>query len=191
MKQIPGQMSLLDIIMPKNDKKLQKTTLNCTKPTQNVKPCFDQDFSQYIGKCEFCRWYRYNLDKKEKEEGRLNCMWERDKVKAFRCENGSRWKPGERKIPGLCTNCAHSNMFEYQAKDEYKGVRGAKPWKDPVDEPNIYCTRYGGSVNRRQVYKDFWETGFGFCQWDRQHEWDTCDAWRSDGWKLKEEGKDG
>ena len=24
-------------------------------------------------------------------------------------------------------------------------------------------------------------------KWDRQHEWDTCEAWRSDGWRLKGE----
>ena len=185
MKQIPGQMSLFDILGPENDENQQKVTENCEKPTQSVKPCFDTNLEQYVGKCEYCMWYRYNLDKKEREEGRLNCMWERDKVKAFRCINHSRWKPGEYSIPGLCANCAWSNMFHYQEKEEYKGKKHAYAHRDPVEEPNIYCTRCGGSVNRRQVYRDFWETGFGSCRWDRQHEWDTCDAWREDDWHLK------
>ena len=56
----------------------------------------------------------------------------------------------------------------------------AKAFSDPVEEPNIYCTRDDGSVNRQQPFREFYSQHFGACLWDRQHEWDTCDAWEKD-----------
>lgn len=132
-------------------------------------------------------WYCYGLrtqfKTEEPTEGR-HCQWEAKKTGSFRCTNRDMWKPGEYSIPGLCSNCAHSNCFCYQKKPEYT-ERDRRAFSDPVEEPNIYCTREGGSVNRREVFRKFWEDKFGACKWDRQHEWDNCDAWRSDGWKLE------
>lgn len=145
------------------------------------------EFSDYVGKCEYCMWYGYGLydpfsHKRRKGMEGLNCQWEKSKF--YHCTNGDFWKPGEYAIPKLCSNCYWSNSFCYQKKPEYK-ENSREAFHDPVEEPNIYCTREDGSVNRREVFRDFWEDGFGPCRWDRQHEWDTCDAWRSDGWKLK------
>ena len=148
-----------------------------------------QTFEDYIGQCKYCMWYGYGMydpighKRRPGTEGRA-CQWEGDGFMG--CKDRSKWKPGDRAIPRLCSNCAHSNCFVYQTKPEYK-ENDIKAFEDPLEEPNIYCTHEDGSVNRQSPYKDFWEKHFGCNTWDRQHEWDTCDAWRSNGWKLKEE----
>lgn len=149
------------------------------------------DFKEYIGKCEYCMWYGYGLydslgGKRKKGTEGLNCQWETSRYKSIKpsCINKSFWLPGDRAIPKLCSNCYWSNCFCYKQKPEYK-ENSRSAFKDPVEEPNIYCTREGGSVNRREVFREFWSHGFGACKWDRQHEWDTCEGWREDHWKLK------
>ena len=171
-----GQMTIFDYMAEETEQE-----------TEPIRPVVSDpgDFEQYIGKCEFCMWYGYGLRNEKPTDGH-HCQWEEPHRHApFVCKNRSKWKPGDYYIPGLCSNCTYSNCFHYQEKEEYKGKRGVMAFRDPVEEPNIYCTRDEGSLNRREVYRDFWEHGFGACKWDRQHEWDTCDGWRSDGWKLR------
>ena len=168
-EQIVGQISLFDIA-----------------PELEPQP---QTFADYVGQCKYCMWYGYGLYREPGHkripgtEGKP-CQWvDKD---FMGCKDKSKWKPGDRAIPRLCANCAHANCFVYQTKPEYK-ENDIRAFKDPMEEPNIYCTHEDGSVNRQYPYKDFYEHNFGACRWDRQHEWDTCDAWRSDGWKLKDE----
>jgi len=153
-----------------------------------VDPEQEKDFTQYIGKCKFCYWRGYGLydpitHKRRKGTEGLACQWEKSKFSG--CKNHSKWMPGDYYIPGMCSNCAWSNCFHYQRKPEYGEKDSLKAFKDPVEEPNIYCTREEGSVNRRQPFKDYCWHNFGACRWDRQHEFDVCDAWQSDGWKLE------
>ena len=141
-----------------------------------------QTFEDYIGRCEYCMWYGYGLydwrgNRRKGTEG-LNCQWE-TKGKGFACLGKSKWKPSTYTIPHLCGNCRHSNCFHYQKKPEYKD-NDPRAFSDPVEEPNIYCTRDEGSVNRQQPFKDCYEKNFGACRWDRNHEWDTCEAWELD-----------
>ena len=186
MRQIDGQMTL-DMLLAPVDPREEEPEQEQEKPTPEL-----AEFSDYVGKCEYCMWYGYGLyepigHKRRKGTEGLNCQWEKGKF--LSCKNKDFWKPGEYVIPKLCANCHWSNCFHYQKKPEYK-EHSREAFRDPVEEPSIYCTHEGGSVNRREVFRDFWEHGFGPCRWDRQHEWDTCDAWRSDGWRLKGE-KDG
>ena len=166
-EQIEGQLSLFDMA-----------------PELEPQP---QTFEEYIGICKFCMWYGYGLyepyghKRRPGTEGQM-CQWTEGKNPY--CVNKSFWKPGEYAIPRLCSNCTWANQSCYQSKPEYK-EDSLKAFHDPVEEPNIYCTHEDGSVNRRSPYKDFWENHFGCNTWDRQHEWDTCDAWASDGWKLE------
>lgn len=155
-----------------------------------ISPMEFKTFEDYIGVCKFCMWYGYGMydpigHKRRPGTEHLMCQWTEGKNPY--CKNKSFWKPGDYQIPRLCSNCAWANQFCYQSKPEYKD-NSLKAFHDPVEEPNIYCTHEDGSVNRWSPYKDFWEKHFGCNTWDRQHEWDTCDAWRSDGWKLKGEG---
>lgn len=143
-----------------------------------------ETFEDYIGRCEYCMWYGYGLydnitRKRRKGTEGLNCQWEMKNKGPFLCIGKSKWKPSTYTIPRLCGNCRESNCFHYQKKPEHKD-NSAKAFSDPVEEPNIYCTRDEGSVNRSQPYKEFYEMSFGACLWDRQHEWDTCDAWVRD-----------
>ena len=146
----------------------------------------------YIGQCKYCMWYGYGLyspygNKRKEGTEKYNCQWEmkRNGLKP-QCKNHDFWKPSIYTIPKLCGNCKHSNCFHYQKKEQYKEY-DAKAFADPVDEPNIYCTRDDGSVNRQQPFKEFYSQHFGACLWDRQHEWDTCDAWEKDRDILREE----
>lgn len=148
-----------------------------------------QTFEDYIGRCEYCYWYGYglydNITRKRRPgtEG-LHCQWEQ-KSKIYQCIGKIRWKPSRYTIPRLCGNCRESNCFHYQRKPQYDRDN-AQAFRDPVEEPNIYCMRDEGSVNRQYPYKDFYEKHFGACLWDRQHEWDTCDAWVRDTDILQE-----
>ena len=125
-------------------------------------------FEDYIGNCEYCMW----------GINPITCQWSDqnpDKRKTYsECHNGSFWKPDSWKIPKLCGSCKYSNSFHYQGED----------FQNPIEEPNIFCTRTDGSVNRIKPYKQFEEEGFGVNTWDRQHEWDSCDAWEQDSWKA-------
>lgn len=143
------------------------------------------EFAQYIGKCEYCEWGKDEetctwTDKyweKAGEEFRENTM----------CINKSRWRPSGNKIPRLCGSCEHSNCFIYDTKPEYQ-EKINKSWNhycskaayDPLETPNIYCDREGGSVNRQQPFLDYYEHNFGVGHWNRQHELDTCDAWEKE-----------
>ena len=146
-----------------------------------------ENFADYIGQCKYCMWYGYGMYDPISHKRRLGtegraCQWEG--YGFMGCKDRSKWKPGEYAIPRLCSNCTWANQFCYQSKPEYK-EDSLKAFHDPVEEPNIYCTHEDGSVNRQSPYKSFWTKGFGCNTWDRQHEWDTCDAWASDGWKLE------
>ena len=169
-EQIAGQISLFDIA-----------------PELEPQP---QTFEDYVGQCKYCMWYGYGLytplgHKRIPGTEAYNCEWEMQKTAFMKCINHSRWKPSTYHIPKLCGNCTHANCFHYQTKPEYAGKEGsAKAFADPVEEPNIYCTRDDGSINRTQPFLQFYENHFGACLWDRQHEWDSCEAWQSDGWTL-------
>jgi len=169
-EQIAGQISLFDIA-----------------PELEPKP---QTFADYVGQCKYCMWYGYGLytalgHKRIPGTEAYKCEWDMQKTAFMKCVNHNRWKPSTYHIPKLCGNCTHANCFHYQDKPEYANKpHCAKSFADPVEEPNIYCTRDDGSVNRTQPFLQFYENHFGACLWDRQHEWDTCEAWRSDGWTL-------
>lgn len=138
-----------------------------------------RDFGYYEHKCQYCYW---GSDEK-------TCKWS-DKADRptyyHECHDRSRWAPSCTDIPRLCGNCKYSNQFEYKIKPEYeeevKKHNGytRKAADDPVEEPNIYCTRNGGSINRKRPFMIFTEPGFGIGLWHRQHEWDTCDGWELD-----------
>lgn len=99
------------------------------------------------------------------------------------CEGYGSFEPCMYKVPQMCANCKWSSCFHYETKPEYidyKKLTGKvhrDAFRDPVEEPNIYCEHPEGSLNRRTAYKDVEWPGFGACHWDRQHEWDTCDRW--------------
>jgi hypothetical protein len=170
---INGQLSIFDLA-----------------PELEPKP---QTFAEYVGQCKYCMWYGYGLydpyghKRKPGTEGQM-CQWEVSRRGIPpQCHNRDFWKPSIYAIPKLCGNCRHSNCFYYQSKPEYKGKEGsAKAFADPIEEPNIYCTAPDGSVNRSQPFKEFYAHGFGACHWDRQHEWDSCDAWQRDADILKD-----
>ena len=99
------------------------------------------------------------------------------------CEGYGSFEPCMYKVPQMCANCKWSSCFCYETKPEYidykklTGKEHRDAFRDPVEEPNIYCEHPEGSLNRRTAYKDVEWPGFGACHWDRQHEWDTCDRW--------------
>ena len=172
-EQIVGQISLFDIA-----------------PELEEKP---KTFEDYIGKCKYCMWYGCGLYREpghKRISGTENLMCQWTEGKNPYCVNKSFWKPSTYTIPKLCGNCRHSNCFHYQRKEQYKenDIRG---FHDPVEEPNIYCTREDGSVNRQKPFLAFYNQGFGACHWDQQHEWDTCDAWERDWEILDKEAANG
>lgn len=138
----------------------------------------DAGFEQYANDCEYCFWKGYGL--RREEQGKLVCEWQRKTANAFKCTDHSRWLPNTRKIPKLCGNCVHANMFHDE--DE----RG-----EPLDWPEIYCTLDDEDLERSMPY-------INHCrahkpdQWHENYEFATCPMWRSDGWHLrKEEGENG
>ena len=182
MKQIKGQMSIFDNIKP-----LKKAA--GPDPGEEKDPLKDREppkcFKDYIGRCEYCMWG-------ESEE---TCDYSEKNPKAyytgeFACKNKEKWKPSSWRIPRLCSNCEHSNPFVYQIKPEYAPKNGRynkMAAEDPVEEPNIYCTKWMGSVNRSKPFQEFENPGFGVGRYHQQHEWDTCDAWEPDEQMRKRE----
>lgn len=186
-----GRIGTITKIEPYYTEVLTKDGLLVGTPTtmapHKPKP---QTIQDYIGKCKYCMWYGYGLysqygNKRKEGTEEYNCQWEM-KRPGTRCKNHDFWKPSTHTIPKLCGNCKHSNCFHYQKKEQYEEY-DAKAFSDPVEEPNIYCTRDDGSVNRQQPFKEFYSQHFGACLFDRQHEWDTCDAWEKDRDILREE----
>lgn len=181
MRQIEGQMTLDLLLAPVDPREgNQEPEQEHEKPTPEL-----AEFSDYVGKCEYCMWHGYGLystftGERKKSTEQYNCQWEmaRYGLEPW-CIDKSYWKPSCKTIPRLCGNCEYANEFCYQCKPQYKEHSRAAI-QDPVEEPNIYCTREGGSVNRRQVFREFWSTSFGERKWCRQHEWDTCDGWRKE-----------
>ena len=102
------------------------------------------------------------------------------------CDGYGHFMPCQYKVPAMCASCRWGNCFHYETKPEYieytkrTGKQSRDEFRDPLEEPNIYCTHPEGSLNRRTAYKDIEWPGFGACHWDRQHEWDTCDRWEPD-----------
>ena len=186
-----GRIGTITKIEPYYTEVLTKDGLLVGTPTtmapHEPKP---KTMQEYIGECKYCMWYGYGLyspygNKRDEGTEGYNCQWEM-KRPGTRCKNHNMWKPSIDSIPKLCGNCKHSNCFHYQKKEQYKEY-DAKAFSDPVEEPNIYCTRDEGSVNRQQPFKEFYSQHFGACLWDRQHEWDTCDAWEKDRDILRED----
>lgn len=143
------QMTLNDLIQEEPEQPKEQ------KDFSNIK-----EFAGYVGKCEFCDW---GTDER-------TCQWSVKNESRYsykHCENGSFWKPDALSIPKLCGSCKYANSFVYEGEDIYH----------PIEEPNIYCTREDGSVNRQRPFINFCQEGFGVGYWHRQHEWDTCDAW--------------
>ena len=137
-------------------------------------------FEDYVGKCEYCMW----------NNGTIGCPWDKEKRKKWHidsavCKDHDHWRPNSCKIPGLCGGCKHANSFEYEIKEKYKSKLSWNGYSseaadDPEETPNIYCTRDGGSVNRRKPFERFETKNFGVGHWHRQHEWDTCDGWEQE-----------
>lgn len=127
--------------------------------------------------CRVCYWYNNRKDIK-------GCYWNdpywyRDGFMTKQIYPNCKFMPDSSKGLHMCSNCEHSNQFEYQEKPEYKGNH-TKAMYDPVEEPNIYCDHCDGSLNRYTAYKDLEEHNFGVGRWHRQHEWDTCDRWEEE-----------
>lgn len=184
MKQIQGQMSIFDRI--EAPQKAAGDALKKKKdPPQEQKP--PEEFKDYIGRCEYCCW----------GEDESSCDYSEKNPKAYykgelACKNKGHWRPNTWKIPKLCANCKHSNQFVYVIKPEYAPVNGKynkKAIEDPVEEPNIYCTKWKGSVNRKKAFPQYETPGFGVGRYHRQHEYDTCDAWEPDDIMMKKEKK--
>ena len=128
----------------------------------------NSEFKQYIGKCEYCMW----------GDDEKTCIWSftnEDSYSYKQCHSRNLWRPDELKIPRLCGSCKYANCFRYESKPEYKD--SVKAAYDPVETPNIYCIKKGGSVNRSQPFLEYYTHNFGVGHWDRQHELDTCDAY--------------
>lgn len=91
MKQIPGQMSLFDILGPENDKDPQKVTENC----ENL-PLFDP--YDYLTWCDWCAY-----------QDETKCCTYDEPLGRF-CSCGAAFKP-KRKLPATdrktCRTCSH------------------------------------------------------------------------------------
>lgn len=124
--------------------------------------------------CKVCGWFNKG-----------ECQWKDNKFVRHEYPN-CMFRPSEYKVPRMCANCEYANLFHYEIKEEYEeeckkhGNYSKKAADDPKEEPNIYCTHYDGSLNRRTEYKDVEVAGFGVGHWHQQHEWDTCDRWKLD-----------
>ena len=131
----------------------------CKQEGINPKP-IPNTWEEYVGRCEYCEW----------GQNKYTCQWSFDNPNKYsykHCKNGSFWHPDSWKIEGLCGGCKYHNSFHYQGEDI----------NNPIEEPNIYCTREEGSLNRQKPYERFYQHGFGVGMWHRQHEWDVCEAW--------------
>lgn len=127
--------------------------------------------------CQVCLWYNNRKDIP-------GCYWNdqywiKDGFMTMQSYPDCRFMPDDSKGLHMCANCEHANCFIYQVKPEYKDNH-RRAMYDPVEEPNIYCDHYEGSLNRHTAYKDLEETNFGVGHWHRQHEWDTCDRWEAE-----------
>ena len=136
--------------------------------------------------CAGCTWYRTD------KEGNRRCYWAITRDRGYKpkadyiyptCDGTPHFEPSNYYVPRMCGNCRYANQFCYKVKPEYDNEaarRTTKGMRDPVEEPNIYCTHRDGSLNRRTEYKDLEWADFGVGHWDRQHEWDTCERWELD-----------
>lgn len=179
-KQLKGQMSIFDFpecIPDKVEQRIYNAPHTPQLPREPQK--VPETFADYVGRCEYCMW--------GKDEASchwsVNCTDKHHKSIIQECdENHSFWKPDSWKIPKLCGNCRHSNNFvckcEKEEVDQYGVVR--RDLDKPIEEPNIYCTRHDGSINRSRPYEVYCTPGFGVGHWHRQREWDTCDGWELD-----------
>lgn len=182
MKQIQGQMSIFDRIEAPQKAAAPDQEQEKDPVREREAP---KEFKDYIGRCEFCMWA-------QSEE---TCDWSDKNPKQYykgelACKNKDRWKPADSRIPRLCANCEHSNPFVYQIKPENapkNGKYSSKAADDPIEEPNIYCTKWMGSVNRSKPFQQFENPGFGVGHYHQQHEWDTCDVWEPDEQMRKRE----
>ena len=135
--------------------------------------------------CEACAWRSIEYGCKWAEYHRHPGR-EAPVFKYPNCDGYGHFMPCQYKVPAMCASCRWGNCFHYETKPEYMeyqrqtGRPHKQSFRDPVEEPNIYCTHPEGSLNRRTAYKDIEWEGFGATKWDRQHEWDTCDRWEPD-----------
>lgn len=123
------------------------------------------------GKCEYCVYYRDPSSDQtkwyiERHYGTKPCnLSERviGKTDGI-CKS---WLPA--RLYGLCQTCKYSNMFVYQGE-----------YKNPIEEPNIYCTHRDGSKNRHCAFPELVHTHMwnDLDSWHREHEYDTCDNYK-------------
>ena len=111
MRQIDGQMTLDMLLEPEPEPAPPVVEVE-EKPTPEL-----AEFSDYVGKCEYCMWHGYGLystftGERKKGTEQYNCQWEmsRHGLEPW-CKNRDFWKPGEHAIPKLCANCYWSNSF--------------------------------------------------------------------------------
>lgn len=140
-----------------------------------LEPTEQAELAGSLKDCEACAFYKpFN------EHGTLTggkevhwrCLFDNrlrhERTEPWDCK-GKDWLPGRKALKGCCAACEYSNCFEYQGKQD-----------DPEEEPNIYCTHIDGSLNRRCVYPEHIQKGFGVGRWSRQHEYDTCDRYEEE-----------
>ena len=134
-------------------------------------------FAEYVGRCDYCAWKGYGLRREDGPD--VVCEWSRPNIAMFRCENKNRWLPNTEKIPKLCGNCAHANLFH---DEDAQG--------NELDWPEIFCTRDEGPVNRIRPYQE--QSKKRAKSADAGHdnlEFASCEAGRSDGWHLRKEAE--
>lgn len=126
-KQIPGQMSLFDIIKPKNDENLQKTAEYCKNLTL-FDPC------DYLTWCDWCAY----------QDKAKCCTY--DEPLGRSCIRGSGFKPAKKlpKTRKKCGTCAHFFHYVSGLGEIYHGTACGKnrPWSVDKLPEDLACEQY-------------------------------------------------